>query len=110
MKKFSCPVCPQSFAHKAKLEKHCSQVHLKDCPELKCNICVKFFGRKADLDRHNGRVHLSKKDFDCDVCEKKFSHSGHLTRHKSDGEKVNGSVSGGIAQLLPVPAAPGLIR
>ena len=82
-KSFKCGVCQTTFADKAKLIVHTTQVHgsktLKSDLESECNICKKTFP-KSSINRHISEVH-EESNVNCKVCYRQFGTMRTLEFH-----------------------------
>ncbi|XP_059198881.1 zinc finger E-box-binding homeobox 2a isoform X2 [Centropristis striata] len=108
---FSCPLCADTFTHRAQLERHMTtHKPARDQPPLltdggagnrkfKCSECGKAFKYKHHLKEHL-RIHSGEKPYECSNCKKRFSHSGSYSSHISSKKcigliAVNGRVRNG---------------
>ncbi|XP_051258689.1 zinc finger E-box-binding homeobox 2a isoform X1 [Dicentrarchus labrax] len=107
---FSCPLCADTFSHRAQLERHMTtHKPTTDQPPLlnegagnrkfKCSECGKAFKYKHHLKEHL-RIHSGEKPYECSNCKKRFSHSGSYSSHISSKKcigliAVNGRVRNG---------------
>jgi uncharacterized Zn-finger protein len=80
LKTHKCPTCDKDFTTKQSLQKHISEVHLKE-KTYKCPTCDKSFGQYVNLQTHIKSQHLQIKDFKCLECDYCSSESGHLQTH-----------------------------
>uniref|UniRef100_A0A3Q1GD60 Zinc finger E-box binding homeobox 2a n=1 Tax=Acanthochromis polyacanthus TaxID=80966 RepID=A0A3Q1GD60_9TELE len=107
---FACPLCPDTFGHRAQLERHMTtHKPSSDQPPLlaegagnrkfKCSECGKAFKYKHHLKEHL-RIHSGEKPYECSNCKKRFSHSGSYSSHISSKKCIglialNGRVRNG---------------
>ncbi|CAJ1078514.1 zinc finger E-box-binding homeobox 2a [Xyrichtys novacula] len=107
---FSCPLCADTFSHRAQLERHMTahKPPREQTPLLsevagnrkfKCSECGKAFKYKHHLKEHL-RIHSGEKPYECSNCKKRFSHSGSYSSHISSKKcigliAVNGRVRNG---------------
>ena len=80
LKTHKCPTCDYCFTAKQSLQRHISEVHLKE-KTFKCPTCDKSFGQYVNLQTHIKSQHLQIKDFKCTECDYCSSESGHLQTH-----------------------------
>ena len=86
----SCPDCGKVMSHRASLQRHINDVHLKLKP-WKCQLCSTTFTRKRNLVNHVKMLHVAKRSVVCRFCGASFSNDSHRTLHEQKAHSKRGS-------------------
>ena len=79
-KPFKCEICGNSFALKATMIRHTSNVHEGNDMISKCEICNAEFKSRSGLFYHKTSIHDGKK-IKCEFCSDNFSTKQNMNRH-----------------------------
>ena len=82
LKKYSCSLCPITFADPSALKRHTERHKINmDNRQFKCNECGHTFLLQQHLRNHMGQIHSGK--VTCDICNKQLSKSGIMHHRKT---------------------------